>query len=119
MAKPQGKSSSQIDQAIKELPAIAWMAYSIHGNESSGADAALALIYHLIAADDSEVTSLLENMVVLVDREQGGPQQVEAAGYRFHVAFKLGDLLSFYLQEGKIDQGKYDNTMSYIKGSNK
>ena len=67
LAKPQGKSSSQIDQAIKELPAIAWMAYSIHGNESSGADAALALIYHLIAADDAEVTSLLENMVVLVD----------------------------------------------------
>ena len=45
LAQPQGKSSGQIDQAIKELPAIAWMAYSIHGNESSGADAALALIY--------------------------------------------------------------------------
>ena len=31
---------------INELPAIAWMAYSIHGNETSGADAALGIIYH-------------------------------------------------------------------------
>ena len=67
LSKPQGKSSSDIEKAIKELPAIAWMAYSIHGNESSGADAALALIYQLIAADDAEITAMLENMVVLVD----------------------------------------------------
>ena len=31
------------------------MAYSIHGNETSGADAALGIIYHLIASKDSEV----------------------------------------------------------------
>ncbi|WP_082971734.1 M14 family metallopeptidase [Rheinheimera sp. SA_1] len=67
LAKPEGQSSGQIDQIINELPAIAWMAYSIHGNESSGADAALALIYQLIAADDPKVTQLLDNMVVLVD----------------------------------------------------
>ncbi|MDB2667916.1 M14 family zinc carboxypeptidase, partial [Luminiphilus sp.] len=37
---------------IESLPAVAWMAYSIHGNETSGADAALASIYHLIASTD-------------------------------------------------------------------
>ncbi len=52
---------------IKSLPAVAWMAYSIHGNETSGADAALASIYHLIASTDSEVTSMLENMIVVID----------------------------------------------------
>ena len=31
-------------EIIEDLPAIAWMAYSIHGNETSGADAALASI---------------------------------------------------------------------------
>ena len=36
-------------ELIDSLPAIAWMAYSIHGNETSGADAALGIIYHLIA----------------------------------------------------------------------
>lgn len=67
LANPSGKSSGQLEQIINELPAIAWMSYSIHGNESSGADAALALIYQLIAADDPKVTALLDNMVVLVD----------------------------------------------------
>ncbi|MBU1436333.1 MAG: peptidase, partial [Gammaproteobacteria bacterium] len=67
LADPSGQSSGQLEQTIEELPAIAWMAYSIHGNESSGADAALALIYQLIAADDPKITQLLEKMVVLVD----------------------------------------------------
>ena len=52
---------------IESLPAVAWMAYSIHGNETSGADAALASIYHLIASTDTEVSSMLENMIVVID----------------------------------------------------
>ena len=52
---------------INSLPAVAWMAYSIHGNETSGADAALGLIYHLIASTDLEVTSMLDDMIVIVD----------------------------------------------------
>ncbi len=52
---------------IDELPAIAWMAYSIHGNETSGADAALGIIYHLIASKDKDVIEMLDEMVVIVD----------------------------------------------------
>ena len=52
---------------IDELPAIAWMAYSIHGNETSGADSAIASIYHLIASTDPSVTDMLKNMVVIID----------------------------------------------------
>ena len=42
------------------------MAYSIHGNETSGADAALGVIYHLIA-NKIKIVGMLENMVVIVD----------------------------------------------------
>ena len=52
---------------ISELPAIAWMAYSIHGNETSGADAALGVIYHLIASKDDDILELLDDMVIIVD----------------------------------------------------
>ena len=31
------------------------MAYSIHGNETSGADGALAAIHHLIASTDDDI----------------------------------------------------------------
>ena len=49
---------------LSDLPAIAWMAYSIHGNETSGADAALAAIYHLIATEDEKTASMLDNMLL-------------------------------------------------------
>ncbi len=43
------------------------MAYSIHGNETSGADAALGVIYHLIASKDDDILELLNDMVIIVD----------------------------------------------------
>ena len=52
---------------INEIPAVAWMAYSIHGNETSGADAALGVIYHLIASKDDDILELLDDMVIIVD----------------------------------------------------
>ena len=52
---------------IDELPAVAWMAYSIHGNETSGADASLGVIYHLIASKDDDILELLDDMIIIVD----------------------------------------------------
>ena len=60
-------SNSEATEIIEGLPATAWMAYSIHGNETSGADAALASIYHLIASEDEAVLSMLDNMIVIID----------------------------------------------------
>lgn len=60
-------SDNEAATNIASLPAVAWMAYSIHGNETSGADAALASIYHLIASTDIEVATMLENMIVVID----------------------------------------------------
>jgi hypothetical protein len=67
LADPDGLSAAAADTIIERLPATAWMAYSIHGNESSGADAALAAIYHLVASTDDSVGELLENMIVFID----------------------------------------------------
>lgn len=67
LADPTGTSKAQADKLIEQLPAIAWMAYSIHGNETSGSDAALAAIYHLLASTDDKVSKLLDNMVVIID----------------------------------------------------
>lgn len=67
LADPSDLASGERERLIDELPGVAWMGYSIHGNESSGADAALAVMYHL-AADRSEATAgLLEDLVVIVD----------------------------------------------------
>ncbi|MGD9692970.1 MAG: M14 family zinc carboxypeptidase [Phycisphaerales bacterium] len=60
-------SRSDADRIEKNIPAVAWMAYSIHGDETSGADAAVALAHHLVASTDPETTELLKNLVVVID----------------------------------------------------
>ena len=60
-------TNGEANSIIENIPAVAWMAYSIHGNETSGADAALGIIYHLISSTDLEITKMLEDMVVIVD----------------------------------------------------
>jgi hypothetical protein len=67
LADPRKLAADEGARLVEELPAVAWLAYSIHGNETSGADAALALIYHLVASQDPEVTQMLDQMVILID----------------------------------------------------
>ena len=63
----QVASTAELDRLTADLPAFCWMAYSIHGDEVSGTDAATRLAYHLAAAGDSATQYLLENLIILID----------------------------------------------------
>lgn len=52
---------------IDHMPIVVWIGHSIHGNEPSGANAALLTAYYLAAAQGSAIDSLLENTVILFD----------------------------------------------------
>ncbi len=52
---------------INDMPIVVWMGYSIHGNESSGSNAALLAAYHLAAAQGKEMDELLDNVVIILD----------------------------------------------------
>ena len=67
LADARSTSDRDAKSIIDDMPAVAWMAYSIHGNETSGADGALAAIYHLIASTDEDVINMLDKMVIIVD----------------------------------------------------
>ncbi|MCL4790226.1 MAG: peptidase, partial [Verrucomicrobia bacterium] len=60
-------SEAEAKQIIETLVPVAWLGYTIHGDETEGSDAALAVLYHLIAAENPEVTKLLEEVVVIID----------------------------------------------------
>ncbi|NOU52772.1 peptidase M14 [Pseudoalteromonas sp. JBTF-M23] len=51
----------------KSGPAIVWMGYSVHGNESSGSNAAMLVAYYLAAAQGEKIDNLLANTVILLD----------------------------------------------------
>lgn len=67
LSDARNTSDREAAQIIKTLPAVAWMAYSIHGNETSGGDAALGLIYHLIANQDKRILNMLDEMIIIID----------------------------------------------------
>ncbi|MBQ4879972.1 peptidase [Pseudoalteromonas luteoviolacea] len=67
LANPVNLSSSEEKRIIDRLPAVSWLAYTIHGNEASGSDAALAAIYQLIASQEQDIETLLDKSVIIID----------------------------------------------------
>jgi hypothetical protein len=51
----------------KNMPAVFYMGFSIHGNEASGVNAALLVAYHLAGAKGPEMENYLSNIVILFD----------------------------------------------------
>ncbi|UAA38885.1 peptidase M14 [Paraneptunicella aestuarii] len=54
-------------QISKQMPAVVWMGFSIHGDEPSGANSSLLLAYYLAAAQGQEIDSLLQNTVIILE----------------------------------------------------
>ncbi len=52
---------------FKNMPAIVYQGYSVHGNEASASNAALLGIYHLAASNEPETLKILNNSVILFD----------------------------------------------------
>lgn len=51
---------------LDAMPVVTSLVYSIHGNEASGVNAAMAVAYHLAAAQGDEVDDLLRNSIILL-----------------------------------------------------
>ncbi|HEX7153231.1 MAG TPA: M14 metallopeptidase family protein [Thermoanaerobaculia bacterium] len=51
-----------VDEIARRSPAIVWLAFGVHGNESSSAEAAMAVASTLLREEQ-----LLENLVVVID----------------------------------------------------
>jgi murein tripeptide amidase MpaA len=71
LADPRKISDAEAEAIIKEMPAVTWLAYGVHGNEISSPDAGLLTAYHLLAAQgDDLVRQILDQSVVIIDPMQ-------------------------------------------------
>ena len=66
LADPRKTSASDAQAIIQNTPAIAWMAYTIHGNESASFEAMMQVIYQLAASDEPATQDILKNCVTLI-----------------------------------------------------
>jgi orotate phosphoribosyltransferase len=60
---------------------------------------------------------VVRDIVVLVDREQGGADQLARAGYTLHAAVRLSDLLAVYRRTGAIDDEMDRRIAEYFAAS--
>ncbi|HEU4634012.1 MAG TPA: M14 metallopeptidase family protein [Flavisolibacter sp.] len=59
------QKSASLD--IGDMPVVLYIGHSIHGNESSGANASLLSAYYLAAAQGKQMNDLLDHAVILFD----------------------------------------------------
>ncbi len=52
---------------VNNMPIVVYEGFSIHGNESSGSNAAILAAYHLAAAQGPQIDELLNDTVILLD----------------------------------------------------
>jgi uridine monophosphate synthetase len=57
----------------------------------------------------------VQDVVVLVDREQGGREELEAAGYRLHSVLRLGEMLDWLVEAGRISRAQQEEVLEFLR----
>lgn len=65
LTDPSATTPDRAAQIAKSTPAIVWLAFGIHGNESSSSEASMVVASNLLR--DAASAPLLDNLVILID----------------------------------------------------
>ena len=52
---------------LNKMPIVAYLGFSIHGDEASGTEAAVLLLHHLAAGQGDEIDQILRNTILIID----------------------------------------------------
>ncbi|MEP6923098.1 MAG: M14 family zinc carboxypeptidase [Pyrinomonadaceae bacterium] len=66
LTDPRTTDSAAANQIIANTPIACWMAYTIHGNESSSFETMMQVVYQLAASDEPATLEILKNSVALI-----------------------------------------------------
>lgn len=57
----------------------------------------------------------VRDVVVLIDREQGGRRELEAAGYRLHAVLRLREMVTLLAEVGRISPDQESQVLSFLE----
>lgn len=60
-----GTVAGSADAALDR--AIVWLSFSVHGNEASGSEASMGVLYDLVNPENAETKAWLKNTIVIID----------------------------------------------------
>jgi uridine monophosphate synthetase len=58
----------------------------------------------------------VRDVVVLIDREEGGREELEEAGYRLHAVLTLSEMLELLVDAGRISSEQRHEVLSILRG---
>ena len=56
----------------------------------------------------------VRDIVVLVDREQGGAQEIAKKGYQVHSIFKITEMMSILEEAGKVTESQHRDVLTFL-----
>ncbi len=56
----------------------------------------------------------VRDIVVLVDREQGGAKELESRGFRVHATLKIRSMMNALKEAGQVTTKEYDDVMNFL-----
>ena len=119
---PRGLSEEEGAKILERALPFAWMGYSIHGDETSGSDASLALAHRLIAGTDAATVAMLDEVVCVIDpimnpdgRQRILTQSQQMSGYTKSLNHK--GLLRGRWPRGRGNHYLFDMNRDWIAGS--
>jgi uridine monophosphate synthetase len=65
-----------------------------------------------------EAGLIIRDVMVLVERSQGGRESLQAEGINLHAILNLDEILTVLNKSGLIDKEVYTQVRLYLKGSN-
>ena len=97
------------------------MGVEIDGDYQAGQT--VLLIDDLVSKADSKLEALdklkaaglrVTDLMMLVDRQQGGKALLEDLGYKVHIISDINELLNRYRQTGAVDEARYQEVTNYL-----
>ena len=60
---------------------------------------------------------VVQDVVVLVDRQSGAKESLAQAGYAMHAVLTIGQLLHYWEETGKVDRDRIEETRTFLAGT--
>ncbi|TPH13361.1 M14 family metallopeptidase [Litorilituus lipolyticus] len=64
---PQLLAKNSNETKDTQKPLVVWLGYSVHGDEISGANAAMVVAYYLAASNETSIEQILQNTIIVLE----------------------------------------------------
>src|SRR5687767_4677073 len=109
LADPRTIAPSGATAIAQTNPLIAWMAYTIHGNESASFEAMMQVVYQLAASNEAKTLEILDNTVVLIVTGENPDGHERFVTWYNSVATGNADRAAFEHREPWSIHGRYNH----------